>query len=198
LTVSLARVTNLPTGASTRNCITDTDQGARHVIRRCRALYCSPCTGGSILAPKAPRANRRSPPRAGTEPCGCANLCWGGAIAGRTARDQAKLKGGIRCFDAKSLHVLRRAPLTPPEPFHPKAFRSTQLRLPEPFVADAPPSPKTLRREHSSRSQNLPLRTLRRIRRPFVANAPRDPRTLCCGRYSGSEDPSLCSPLRIR
>ncbi len=95
---------------------------------------------------------------------------------------QAKLKGGIRRFDAKSLHVLRRATLTPPEPFHPKAFRFTQLRLPEPFVVGAPPSPKTLRREHSSRSEDPSLRALRQIRRPFVALAPPGPMTLCCAK----------------
>ncbi len=128
-------------------------------------------------------------------------LPWG-AFTERNARDQAKIKGGIRCVDAKSLHGLRRAPLTPPEPFHPKAFRSTQLQIPEPFVADAPPDPKTLCREHSSRSEDPSSWTLRRIRRPFVVNTPPspgslgadvppDPKTLCRERSSRSEDPSL-------
>ncbi len=111
--------------------------------------------------------------------------------------------------------------LTPPEPFHPKAFRSTQLRLPEafrcgrsigsedplsrthfqisePFVVDAPPDPRTLCHEHSSRSVNPPSWTPRRIRRPFVANTPRDPRTFRRGRSTGSEDPLSRTLLEIR
>ncbi len=87
------------------------------------------------------------------------SLPWG-AFAERIARDQAKLKGGIRCVDAKSLHVLRKAPLTPPEPFHPKAFRSTHLQPPEPFVAGAPPDPRTLRCTRSSRSGDPSLRKI--------------------------------------
>jgi hypothetical protein len=125
----------------------------------------------------------------------------GSSGASRAARGnypQAKLKGGIRCFDAKSLHVLRRATLTPPEPFHPKAFRSTQLRLPETFGAIVPPDPKTLCREHPSRSGDPSARPLRRIRRPFVANTPPDPRTLRRGRSIRSEDPLSRTLLQIR
>ncbi len=92
----------------------------------------------------------------------------------------------------------RRAPLTPPEPFRPKAFRFTQLRLSEPFVADTPPDPKTLCGEHSSRSEDPSSRTLHRIRRPLVANTPPNPGSLRRGRPSRSEDPLSRTLLEIR
>ncbi len=112
------------------------------------------------------------------------------AIAERDAQS-GKIKGGIRCSDAESLHVLRKAPLTPPGPFHPKAFRPTPLQIRGSFATNAAPVPKTLRRKHYSRSEDPSPRVPLQIRRPFAASAAPGPKTLRYKRCSRSEDPLL-------
>jgi len=182
--------------------MTDTTQGARHAVRRCRALYRPPDAWPTDPGRQTGRVGIDTQTTRRNKPARQANLGHGKKVPGaarcRAKLNRTKLKGGIRCLDAKPLHALRRAPLTPPEPIRPRALRSTQLRLSEPFVADTAPDPKTLCGERSSRSEDPSSWTLRRVRKPFVVNTPPDPRTLRCGRSAGSEDPLSRTLLEIR
>ena len=154
--------------------------------------------------PLRPAARGRRAP--GHGPCGFFQR-------GGCPRNRAKIKGGIRCLDAESLHVLRGTLLTPPGSFRPKALRSPQFRFQEPFVTDAVNGPKTLHHERHSRSKDPSPRLRTQTRRSFAAPPLRirrsiaavagpspkalrraaspSPKALRCGCRSGPEGPSL-------
>jgi hypothetical protein len=125
------------------------------------------------------------------------------AAARCEAQNQAHGKGGIRCVDAGSLHVLRKALLTPPKTVPPEGFSILRISSPEdlPIRRTIAPegapilrsgSPEDVPSRRTDRPEGLPilspiapegvLARNRCARRPPDPRAPLGPKTVCCAR----------------